>query len=72
MKSSLSIWRYVVFVKSTVKISSIFVAFLENINFNHNNVMTWNQAWKLKSVSILTLIMMIQFTNPIFIFSGEQ
>ena len=33
MKSSLSIWRYVVSVKSTVKILSIFVAFLENMNF---------------------------------------
>ena len=28
-----SIWRYVVSVKSTVKISSIFLAFLENMNF---------------------------------------
>ena len=28
------IWRYVGSVKSTVKISSIFVAFLENTNFN--------------------------------------
>ena len=34
MKSSLSIWRYLVSVKSMVKISSIFVAFLENMNFN--------------------------------------
>ena len=34
MKSSSSIWRYLVSVKSTVKISSIFVAFLENTNFN--------------------------------------
>ena len=34
MKSSLLIWRYVVNVKSTVKILSIFVALLENINFN--------------------------------------
>ena len=39
MKSSLSIWRYVVNagwvnVKSMVKILSIFVAFLENTNFN--------------------------------------
>ena len=34
MKSSLSIWHYVVSVKSTVKILSIFVAFLENTNFN--------------------------------------
>ena len=33
MKSSPSIWRYVVNVKSTVKILSIFVAFLENVNF---------------------------------------
>ena len=33
-KFSLSIWQYVVTVKSTVKISSIYVAFLENINFN--------------------------------------
>ena len=32
-KFSPSIWRYVVNVKSTVKISSIFVAFLENMNF---------------------------------------
>ena len=34
MKSSPSIWRYVVNVKSTVKILSIFVAFLENMNFS--------------------------------------
>ena len=32
MKSSLSIWRYVVNIKSTVKILSIIVAFLENMN----------------------------------------
>ena len=32
-KSSTSIWRYVVSVKSMLKISSIFVAFLENMNF---------------------------------------
>ena len=32
MKSS-PIWRYVVNVKSTVKILSIFVAFLESMNF---------------------------------------
>ena len=35
MKSSLLIWRYVVNVKSIVKILSIFVAFLENMNFTH-------------------------------------
>ena len=34
MKSSPSICRNVVSVKSMVKISSIFVAFLENMNFN--------------------------------------
>ena len=34
MKSSPSIWRYVVNVKLTVKNLSIFVAFLENMNFN--------------------------------------
>ena len=33
-KSSLLIWRYIVNVKSTVNISSIFVAFSENMNFN--------------------------------------
>ena len=33
MKSSQLIWRYVVNVKSMLKILSIFVAFLENINF---------------------------------------
>ena len=34
MKSSPWIWRYVGNVKSTVKILSVFVAFLENMNFN--------------------------------------
>ena len=33
MKSSPSIWHYVVSVKWMVKISSIFVVFLENTNF---------------------------------------
>ena len=33
MKSSPLVWHYVVNVKSTVKISAIFVAFLENMNF---------------------------------------
>ena len=33
MKSSSSIWLYVVSVKLKVKILSIFVAFLENMNF---------------------------------------
>ena len=33
MKSLPSIWDYFVSVKSKVKISSIFLAFLENMNF---------------------------------------
>ena len=33
MKSSPAIWHYVVIVKPTVMILSIFVAFLENTNF---------------------------------------
>ena len=35
MKSSLLIWSYVVNVKSAVKILSIFIAFLENVNFSN-------------------------------------
>ena len=35
MKSSQSIWHILNSVKSTVKILSIFVAFLENTNFNY-------------------------------------
>ena len=37
MKSSLSIWHYVVNVKSTVKILSVCVAFLENMNFTYHS-----------------------------------
>ena len=36
MKSLLWIWHYVINVKSRVKISSIFVAFLENMNFTQH------------------------------------
>ena len=43
MKSSLSIWHYVVNVESMVKISSIFVAFLENMNFMINTVKLGNR-----------------------------
>ena len=39
MKSSPSIWRYVVNVKSAVKILSIFVAFLENMNFKNKAIL---------------------------------
>ena len=64
MKSSPLIWSYVVNVKLTVKILSIFVAFLENMNFTYQFriasffSMLWpvrNDANKLKaSKSILT------------------
>ena len=37
MKSSPSIWHHIVSVKWTVNISSIFVAFLENMNINNQN-----------------------------------
>ena len=59
MKSSPSIWHYVVSVKSTVKISSIFVAFLENKNFNWNSYLLTNpkqgadpQNWTLTQVEL--------------------
>ena len=45
MKSSPSIWRYVVNVKSTMKISSISVAFLENMNFTSINQKKVTQQW---------------------------
>ena len=34
--TKISIWHYVASVKSTVKISSILVAFLENMNFKRS------------------------------------
>ena len=50
MKSSQSIWRYVVNIKSMVKILSILAAFLENMNFKpqvgtltHN---LWHANWQ--------------------------
>ena len=41
-KSSPLIWHYVVSVKSMVKISSIFVAFLENMNFTTVSFLSLN------------------------------
>jgi hypothetical protein len=49
MKSSLMIWHHVVNVKYTVKILSICVAFLENMNFN--NTMYINSIFTLGNVS---------------------
>ena len=48
MKSSLSIWRLLDSVKSTMKISSNFVAFLENMNFTTQRL----KPWVLKSLGI--------------------
>ena len=40
------IWRYVLNVKLTVKISSVFVAFLKNINFPTDNLnFPWTWRW---------------------------
>ena len=37
MKFPSKIWLYLVYVKSKVKILSVFVTLLENLNFNVNN-----------------------------------
>ena len=50
MKSSPWIWRSVVNVKSTVKISSIFVAFLENMNFK--NEWPWTDSHYLYQIML--------------------
>ena len=57
MKSSPLIWHYVIDVKSTVKNSLIFVAFLENMNFNKF------QPWK---AGKKCLTPMITFYAPLF------
>ena len=44
MKSSPAIWHYVLSVKSTSKISSIFVTFLENTNFTFETWMEYYQT----------------------------
>ena len=54
MKSSPSIWHYVVSVKSTVKISSIFVPFLENMNFiriDGTNLVLDNKIFEFQKIS---------------------
>ena len=57
MKSSRSIWHYVVSVKSAVKISSIFVAFLENTNF------TIQSVFSIRIPPYMTRIMKIRFES---------
>ena len=51
MKSSPSIWRYVVSVKSSLKISSMFEAFSGNMNFNWYYVVAFDpiKVWTLKA-----------------------
>ena len=55
MKSSLLIWHIVHIVKSTVKISSIFVAFLENTNFKM-------QPQNMASLIVLQLSNVVEYT----------
>ena len=57
-KSSLPIWHYEVSVKSMVKISSIFVAFLENKNFNVEN-----SHWEVRFWHLLTNCLSSQNTT---------
>ena len=59
MKSSLSNWHYVVSVKLTVKISSIFVAFLENTNFkiNISTQIHWLQNCKIETFWLSNLFL---------------
>ena len=66
MKSSPSIWRYVVNVKSTVKILPIFVAFLENMNFKH--ILFWGKAskQKLEKYNEICLLEFAQWWSRIF------
>ena len=52
-KFSPSIWCYVVSVKSTVKILSIFVAFLENVNFSKNPNLNPHQGIRWYTTSVL-------------------
>ena len=51
-------WRYVVNVKPTVKILSIFVAFLENINSNEIELefLIFLHFWIIKGVFFLTTV----------------
>ena len=58
-KSSPSIWHNVVSVKLTVKISSIFVAFLENTNFkiNISTQIHWLQNCKFETFWLYNLFL---------------
>ena len=55
-KSSLSIWHFLRSVKSTLKISSVFVAFLENMNFNSREDWFIKNSTKVISVLLLSLV----------------
>ena len=56
MKSSLFIWSYEVNLKSTVKISSIFVAFLENRNFIRFLYIKFRYSEKATKISSVKLL----------------
>ena len=55
-KKSLSIWHYVVIVKSTVKILSIFMAFLENMNFKEEHVYHTKCNFKIRNSRNIYLV----------------
>ena len=52
-KSSPSIWHLLHTVKSTMKILSIFVAFLENMNFTE---ILWQTFWRNKWRSVIDVV----------------
>ena len=56
MKSSPSIWHLLHNVKFTLKISSIFVAFLENMNFNGKCMKTYWQPCRQTKVHLYYLL----------------
>ena len=63
MKSSPSIWQYIVGYKSTVKILSNFVAFLENTNFNKN----WTYLQFLLRILIACYVHLLNFQSYLWL-----
>ena len=64
-KSSPSIGHYVVSVKWTVKILSIFVAFSENMNFNRMNaaLILAGNSWKRYRIVFINLVFINRLIN---------
>ena len=70
MKSSLMIWHYVVNVKYTVKILSICMALLENLNFNN---ILWSGSGNLKGTFEGQLMILRDWTQcPYYGFSQQK